>query len=388
MHMPDFIEAHLEQILQEWEQFAKEQRPAALGLSSEELRNFAARILLAVAKDMRTHRSEAALHGATGSGHGSRHLDDVAASARSHAADRLAEGFTLKQLVAEYRSLRSAVTRRWRAGHERHDQQTLEELVLFNESIDESLSVSVGWYHARIEEARELLNGVLAHDLRSPLGAIVASIELFLRDDTMSDRQTRTALLMRKSAARMRRMIDDLLDFTRTRLGTGLPMAIAQYDMAAMVREVCEEQLAFHRGAHIACETRGTLTGYWDHARINQMLGNLIENAVKHGGGSPVTVIAAGRDDEVTIEVHNERGSIPDEQQQAIFDPLRLAVAANEDMPEPADRGIGLGLYIARQIAEAHDGVIDLRSSEGEGTTFTVRLPRQRRQGAASAGLT
>ena len=388
MRMPDFIETHLEEILQEWEEFAKEQRPAAVGLSSEELRDFAAWILRAVADDMRAHRSEAERHESASCGTGSHHLADVADSARSHAAERLSEGFTLQQLVAEYCALRAAVTRRWRAGLEQHDDEALEELVLFNESIDESLSVSVGWYFARIEEARELLNGVLAHDLRSPLGAIIASIELFLRDDTMSERQTRSALMMRKSAARMRSMIDDLLDFTRTRLGTGLPMAIAQYDMASMVREVCEEQLAYHRGARLTFETRGTLTGYWDHARINQMLGNLVENAIKHGGESPVTVIAAGSDDEVTIEVRNDSGTIPAEQQETIFDPLRFAVVAKETATEPPERGLGLGLYIAREIAQAHDGVIDVRSSESEGTTFTIRLPRKRREGAASAGLT
>lgn len=267
------------------------------------------------------------------------------------------------------------------------DRRSPRPLTRFNEAIDESLAEAVSWYTARIEDARELLNGVLAHDLRSPLGAVLTSAEVLLRDDDLNAQQMRTVVRVRNGATRMRTMISDLLDFTRTRLGTGLPMAIDESNIEMIVRDVCEEQRALHPDVTIRCESSGNLTGRWDSSRMAQMLANLIGNAVEHGGRSSVTVIAEGQNDAVALKVRNEGGAIPEEEQRVIFDPLRRAVVKDRE-GRPTGDGLGLGLYIARQIAEAHGGTIEVNSSEDEGTTFTVRVPRQPEKSAQTGGLT
>jgi signal transduction histidine kinase len=296
-------------------------------------------------------------------------------------------GFTLNQLITEYRALRAIIVRRWRAEIGQAGADELEELSRFNEAIDDSLSEAVDWYNARAEDARVLLNGVLAHDLRSPLGAILMSAETLLHDETLNHRWMRAAVRIRNSGTRIERMVNDLLDFTRTRLGTGLPIDLAENDMERIVQQVVEEQRAFHPDASIDCETSGELTGCWDSARIEQLLGNLIANAVEHGGSSPVTVTAEELNGEIAVRIHNENGFIPEQEQNVIFDPLRRAAVRHREH-ERRDTGLGLGLYIACQIAEAHGGAIEVDSSPEEGTTFEVRLPREHHKGAATAGMT
>lgn len=267
------------------------------------------------------------------------------------------------------------------------DEQALEELTRFHEAMDESLTLAIGWYHAKLEDARDLLNGVLAHDLRSPLGAILNSADVLLLDDSLSPQQASAAARMRQSAFRMRSMITDLLDFTRTRLGSGLPLAIGEYDIGLIIREVCEEQRALHPSATMHCETSGDLTGQRDYERIGRMLANLIGNAIAHGEQSPVSVIAEGQANGVTLRVHNARGVIDEHEKRLLFDPMRRA-AAKRGENRSLQAQIGLGLYIARTITEAHGGVIEVSSSQDDGTKLTVRLPRERAKGAEKAGLT
>lgn len=387
MHLSDFIENHIDSILREWEKVAERQRPGATSMSRKELRDMAGDILRAVAHDMRLEQSEEIRHERSLGKRPEKQGPAVTESARGHAQGRLSQGFTLNQLVAEYRALRASVIRRWRAEVGASDERQLEQLTRFNEAIDQSLADSVNWYNARIEDARVMLNGILAHDLRGPLGAVLMSTEVFLHDDSLSDLQMRTAVRIRNSSRRMETMINDLLDFTRTRLGTGLPVELGDYDMGRIIRDVVEEHRAFHPAATVNCEPSGDLSGCWDHARIEQMLGNLIGNAIEHGGDSPVTVTAKQLNSEIAVSVHNEEGFIPQEEQRVIFDPMqRAAVRHGEERPGTA--GLGLGLYIACQIAEAHGGVIDLDSSPERGTTFTVRLPRRREKGAGTAGMT
>jgi signal transduction histidine kinase len=387
MRMPDFIESNIEPIIEDWEAFAGRQRPSAVGLNREERRDLAVQILQSVAQDMRISQSEEVRHEKSLGERPLKEPTPVARTARGHAAERLALGFTLNQLVAEYRALRASVVRRWRdeIGEVRGGE--VEELTRFNEAIDESLTEAVGWYNSRVEDARILLNGALAHDLRSPLGAILMSAEVLLREENLDGRQIRTALRIRNSATRIKSMISDLLDFTRTRLGTGLPINTSECNMEMILRDVIEERRASHPDATINCEVAGNLNGQWDADRIEQMLGNLVGNAVEHGRNSPVKVVAEGCNREVTVIVHNQGSQIPEDEQAVIFDPLRRATAQSRQ-GQPAGAGLGLGLYIARQIAEAHDGTIEVSSSPEAGTTFTVRLPREHREAAKVAGFT
>lgn len=387
MDMVDFIDENTAAILQEFEEFAGSLEPAAEGLGTEELRNLAGTILRAICDDMRSEQSEEARHRKSRGG-GREEGAGLAASGQGHAAERLSEGFTLRQLVAEYRALRASVIRRWREALDEPGEHELEELTRFNEAMDESLAEAVGWYHLRIEDARDLLNGILAHDLRTPLGSLLVGTETLMQKDNLAAGELRSVVLIFNSARRMRQLLNDLLDFTLTRLGTGMPVSPAPADLGRMLRRVCDELQVAHPHADIRAETSGELSGCWDTARVEQMLSNLVDNAIRHGvPGRPISVSAQDAGEELVLEVHNESQGIPEDQQKVMFDPLRRATT-QEAGHHDANYGSGLGLYIARQVAEAHGGTIDVRSTTEEGTTFTVRLPRQKEPGAETAGMT
>ena len=221
----------------------------------------------------------------------------------------------------------------------------------------------------RTARFREHLLGIVSHDLRNPLTAIVTSAHLLLRYGELPERQARVVARISASADRMTRMIDDLLDFARTRLGGELPIHPRRVDL----RQLCEqmvEELEFAYTRQVKLETEGDLWGDWDADRIAQVISNLVGNALQHSDGD-IAVSLRGEDDSVLFETKNGGPPIPAEVLPHIFEPGRRGDARSG--------GLGLGLFIVRQIVLAHGGTIEVRSSEGEGTTFTARLPRKGR---------
>lgn len=180
------------------------------------------------------------------------------------------------------------------------------------------------------------------------------------------------------SARRTLHMVGDLLDFTRSRLGGGIPVVRAELNLGRVVRDVIDEISAAHPESRIQVDTRGEQRGEWDQSRISQALGNLIGNAVQHSAdGTGVTVELRGDNEQVVVAVHNYGAAIPADRLNGIFNPMK----AREFPREASDRGptgsLGLGLYIAERIVSAHEGRIEVESSEASGTTFTVHLPRR-----------
>lgn len=217
----------------------------------------------------------------------------------------------------------------------------------------------------------DMFIGVLSHDLRSPLAAIIMSTNLALR---RSDDERLAGVLRRiaSSGARMLRMIEQLLDATRIRAAGGLAIQRADADLAAICRAIVGELEAANPGARISLVTRGSTVGQWDTDRVAQIASNLIGNAIQHASGAAaVEVTVDGSDpDVVRLSVHNE-GHIPPQLLAAIFDPFRRV---NEARAKTA--GLGLGLFITRQIALAHGGDVGVDSSPDAGTTFRLELPR------------
>ncbi len=231
----------------------------------------------------------------------------------------------------------------------------------------------------------ELFVGVLGHDLRTPLNTIKLGAELLaMREhevavmppssDTLvrarGDRSAPTQRIL-KSVDRMRRMIDDLLDFTHARLGRGLPLAPREANLLE-IAQGCIDELQTEEPA-IEVQSKGDPRGRWDPDRLAQLLTNLLANALEHGSqGSPIKVRIDGREAEgVELEVHNE-GSIEPAMLPVIFDPF-----ATGRRKRGHRTGLGLGLYITQQIAVGHGGTISAQSEPGEGTTLRVLLPRQ-----------
>jgi signal transduction histidine kinase len=173
----------------------------------------------------------------------------------------------------------------------------------------------------------------------------------------------------------MNRMVGDLLDFTRSRLGSGVPVVRKPMDLAKEASNAVDEISAAHPTCVLNLETSGDLRGSWDCARLGQVLANLLGNAVHHGSAAtPITVEVRGDDAGVLLRVHNRGPSIPAAEIPGLFGPFKRLRSGDEFVG--ASSSLGLGLYIAERIVTAHGGQIDVTSSDDAGTTFTVRLPR------------
>jgi signal transduction histidine kinase len=368
-----FIRDNNEQLLQEWESFARTLLPPGKTLDRPGLRDDAENLLRSIAQDMERPREPAQpLHHPS-----DRHIEDRPsdAPAHTHAYDRFAVGFDLDQLVAEYRALRVSVLRLWAERTPHADQLTLRELNRFHEAIDAALAESVGRYSAIMQRSKDLFLAVLGHDLRSPLGAVMAAAGALLQSEEGSNGSAKAAALILRSTTRMGHMVSDLIDFARTRLGTGLPLVRVRTNLGIVLQRAIEETEATHPTRTIRAEAKGNLQGSWDESRIKQVLSNLIENAIYHGNAeSAVTVSLRGDDRQVVLTVHNEGAPIPERERERIFEPL---ITAPETSSPLTSKHLGLGLYIARQIVRAHGGTIEVQSEASSGTTFTVKLPRE-----------
>jgi len=170
----------------------------------------------------------------------------------------------------------------------------------------------------------------------------------------------------------MSRMIEQILDLTRSRLSGGLEMKCAPTDLCAIISGVVDELQTAHptRAIEVRCLPA---SGMWDRDRLEQVFSNLIANAIHYGSSEqPITVDSRQEGDSVVVEVHNEGVPISEELQVKLFDPFRRG---SRDSRTATTEGLGLGLYISREIVVAHGGDIDVRSTETHGTTFRVRLP-------------
>lgn len=218
---------------------------------------------------------------------------------------------------------------------------------------------------------RERLLGIVGHDLRNPLNAVTMAAAALLRRD-LDDASAKLARRIVASAQRMERLIALLLDFAQARQqGSQLPIHRRRVDLADLARRVVEEIEAGHPKASLALSVGGDCRGEWDADRLAQVLSNLVANAIHHGAGSPIAVRVRGDGDAVVVEVSNGGPPIPPAVLPEIFDPFRRGPSARGDR-----NGLGLGLFISRELVRAHGGSIRARSTAAEGTTFTARLPR------------
>ncbi|HEX9289468.1 MAG TPA: HAMP domain-containing sensor histidine kinase [Anaeromyxobacteraceae bacterium] len=224
---------------------------------------------------------------------------------------------------------------------------------------------------------REQVMGILGHDLRNPLGAVRVLASLLLRRNELPEDVRESLAAIDRAGKRMLELIETLLDFSESRFKGRLPIAPVPTDMHELCRGVVEELLAAEPHVAIEIDGQGDARGSWDPARLAQVVSNLVGNAVKHGArGAPVRLLVRGDDEEVILEVRNEGPAIAPELLPVLFEPFRRGPAAREASSHA--RGLGLGLYIVRQIVDAHAGTIAVDSTAEQGTTFTVRLPRAR----------
>ena len=368
MRLSAFIQQHRKTIVEEWVAFARTLKPWATGLSKTDLRDHAEELLSAIVSDMKSSQSS---HQQSEKSKGRDRGGALSGVGKKHAIDRLQGGLKLDQLVSEYRALRASVLRLW----EETERDKKGEMTRFNEAIDETLAESAVWYTEKMAQTREQFLDILGHDLRDPLNSILVGATMLTKSETLDVRHVGVATRIFNSAGRMNRMVSDLLDLTRTRLGVGIPVTPKPTDLTPVCQQVVAELEAIHPDCRLQFESKGDLHGEWDSDRLSQVVSNLVANALQYGcEDGPVRVVAQAHADEVVLRVHNDGPPISEDAMKKIFEPMVRQPTQNGDKHTT---GLGLGLYIAREIVTAHGGTIAVASAEKEGTTFTVQIPRR-----------
>lgn len=370
-----FIRENIEPILVEWEAFART-LPRGEDMDIKALRDHAGDMLRVIAADL--DRPQTAQEQREKSkGEPDAEAGSVSTAAQQHGAGRAESGFTLGQMVAEFRALRASVLRLWTQRHEDTATTDLQEMIRFNEAIDQAIAESITRYTRDVGQSTERFLAILGHDLGNPLGAVITSTTFMLENAAQCEDLPQPYLALTEGVARsgrrMHQMVTDLLEFARVSFGQAIPIKGVRIDLEQVVRDVAAEVRASSPGREITAEFIGDLRGEWDRERLQQALTNLVGNAVQHGSpAAPVSITARGEPDSVEIAVNNEGPPMGSEQIARLFQGM------NGGTPrEGRDRRhLGLGLYIVDKIVTAHGGVIDVQSSSEHGTTFTVRLPR------------
>ncbi|MDB5729913.1 MAG: putative two-component sensor histidine kinase [Noviherbaspirillum sp.] len=353
MKLAPFIIANLDQIIIERDVLAAQTHAPERNMTSQALREHAREILLAVAKDI-------------GSGN---EAGQETTAAVCGALRRLGV-FDLPQLAAEHRALKMSVLKPWMAHVTQAGAQELADMMRFNEALDQALAESMRMYSDGIARSRDTFLGILGHDLRTPLGAISMAADYLSLPNLPEEKRLQAVGRIKSSTATMNAMIRDLLEYTKTRLEHGIPLAPRASDMG----RICENALDAVRTAHPYCtfdfRTSGNLAGLFDAARLQQAIINLLNNAVQYcARGKPVLFTACEESEAVCIEVKHHGTRIPCEVLQIFLDPaMQVAPDAR------STTSLGLGLFIAREIIVTHGGTIRVASNDAEETVFTVLL--------------
>lgn len=366
MKLSQFIKNNGQHILEEWEKFAGE---IYSELDPRLLRDHAAEMLEAITDDMEAAQGENE-QTAKSKGVGQAHA--IGQTGAHHAIHRLETGFTLFQVVSEYRYLRACVLSLWG----KIGQLDADGITRFNESIDEALVEAVKKYSSVSNKNRNDLLGILGHDLKNPLAAITMGSQLLTKANNLNDHQVRIAMRLFNTSHRMHRMLDYLLDLIRIQQHRGLPINPVPCNLDIICQQIIGEIGMAYTDHVIGYHTHGNLNGVWDPDRLAQVLSNIIANALKHGERDG-EVIVETRDlyplDKVMMRIHNF-GIISPTIIHSIFN-RRI----DDDTPISAGTGMGLGLFVARAIVASHGGTIEVVSNPQEGTTFIISLPRDSR---------
>ncbi len=371
MRLPEFILQNMEPILMEWETFARSLYPPSARMTVLALRDHARPILMAVVADLRTGQTSEE-QSEKSKGRAPQLLDAPETAAQTHAVLRAQSGIDINQLAAEYRALRASVLRLWEEAWQPGTER-LQDIIRFNEAIDQALAESIGFFSAQVERSRNLLLGMLGHDMRSPLSAIVMTAGELAEMNAGAAISEAAECLIRSGGA-MKSLLNDLMDFSRTKLGVGINIEVGPADLAALLGDELKQHHAAYPRTRLEVSMEGDLTGQWDGRRLQQVLRNLLSNASAYGSeDAPVRVTVRGDEAGVRLEVANHGPVIEPAFAEHLFDPLQRG--GTEKSGGKKD-GIGLGLYIVREITRAHGGEVTVQS-DSEATVFSVRLPRK-----------
>jgi signal transduction histidine kinase len=366
--LADFIERHSETIIEHAIKFA---RTVEVGtpLDDVALRDHLPEIVEAIVADLRTPQTSAE-EIEKSEGRAPALIGHPRSAAGTHALHRAHSGYSISNLVSEYRALRASVLRLWADAPER--VAVPEEITRFNEAIDEAIAESVSHYAVEVERWRSIFLGVLGHDLRSPLSAIVMTSELIARMAVDAPIASAAQRLIR-SGERMRELLDKLLIYNRAEMGVGFEIEKVDVDLAQACREEIDMLQASMPGTRILFESPESLRGMFDAGRIREALANLVVNASKYGTrGGQIRVELRDEGNGAELAVSNAGNPIERETFDLMFEPLRRGGVSGG---EAERHSLGLGLFIVSQIAQAHAGSIRGESADGR-TIFRLHLPK------------
>jgi signal transduction histidine kinase len=377
--LSEFLTAHMQEILAEWDAYAERMTPAADDMTARELRDHAAQMLQAIAVQLDSPQPvpDAAEPG-EGDGAEDARGGTPETPAAKHGALRQEHRFTLLQLSSEFRTLRATILKLW-LPHVRNLPESLASVVRFNEAVDQALAESIVTYSERAQAEHDLFIAILGHDLRGPLASMTMAGGLLREPGLSAQRAGALGGSVATAASQMTSMVNDLLGLARSKLSCGMPVSREPVDAL----QVCEAAIADAAAMYPDCEfeqpERQPLPGHFDAVRLQQLVTNLLVNAAQHGSRHcPVQLVAGGDATTVTLRVTNTGTPIPVESLECIFDPMRRLGEVSGHVAGTGTRSsLGLGLFIAREIALGHGGRITVTSNESEGTSFVVTLPRE-----------
>jgi signal transduction histidine kinase len=378
MRLSDFIRTHSEEIAKEWEAFARTCSPAAAKMNVEQLRDHILSLLRFVADDMDApqtgfEQSEKA--------QGRQPLAKVEASeAEKHAALRIIDGFTVDQVIGEFRALRASILRLWIKHRSVNIQADPTQITRFNESIDQMLTESVvrhGHLESQAREhssSRDAFLATLSHELRGPLAAIVNGVYIVKASGATNARLAPVAAMMSRQVQHLRRLLDDLLDLARISRNR-LSISRVPTDIRQCVQDAVDANSdGLTQGARILKLDipEAPLVGEVDCTRIVQVISILLNNAVKYSPAGSKIDVSLTRDSECAlISVRDEGIGIAAEMQPRIFD--AFYVTKERDL---AKHGLGIGLWLARRLVELHAGTIVAKSGGlTQGAEFCAAIP-------------
>jgi len=378
MRIAQFIRSHPDEIEIAWEHFARELLASGPELSVWTLRDHLREILLAMADNMESPQSlKGQSEKSKGSGARGDALDRISAL---HARMRLNSGFNLEQAISEYRALRSSILFLWVQSRPASNDVVLPEVTRFNETIDQAIAEIIRRYADRAERYSDVFLGVLSHEVSNPLNIIKISGQ-GLKATALEEAQSRSVERILRAVRTVDGLMNDLAILVRSRMRVPLPITRTAADLGEICEQALEDVRATQREVVVELEKTGDLSGNWDRERLGQVVFNLVMNALIHASGKQIRISAESRGPDVELRVTNQGTPIPPELQNSIFDPfVRREVAS----PGLIKSGLGLGLFIVREIVTGHDGEVEVTSNESEGTIFTVRLPRVPRSTADS----
>jgi signal transduction histidine kinase len=366
-----FLRENAQQILHAWDEFAATVDHEGAELDLKGLRDHAAQILETIAADLEKPQSDSAQI-AKSRGEGPAAAAGGSTAAETHADTRIDAGFAIGAMITEYRALRASVLRLWSQRSQPQELRDIEQITRFNEAIDQAIAESVSRYTLQTKKASDLFIGVLGHDIRNPLGTIMMATEFLVRSGKLEEVSAKP---IRKSVERIRVLTEQVLDVTRGQTGKPMPIRRKPMDLAELAADIVIETRILHPDANLRLQAAdGDFQGEWDGGRMGQLFSNLLSNAVHYGTrGEPIVLTLERAGSEVKAEVCNQGPVIPLHERRRIFDALARGTSRNQ--PDSRAEGLGLGLYICREIVLAHGGSIDVHSDAAQGTRFVVAVP-------------